>query len=1329
MSDIETRFHQTWLGMVQPIEGLVVSVPVLVDAQTMLRQPPALGEQVRELAPHTRDPTKPTEAERGPRQIADLEDWFQGLLDVGPDLLRQGSDLEDDLSLYVPEGGQTLRPTHALARLDGVDDDSGEEAQKNKSDLSAAARAGSKCLALIWDLPPGLPLDKSETVTGPWHYPPSAKFDRLLRHCRVPIGILTNREVWRLVYAPHGESTGAITFNITDMASVGGRPILDAFVMLHSAQRLYGVAPEHRLDQLLLQSRARQADVTSELSRQVFAALEILLAGFEGAAERDGDAWLRELLEQDHDSFYGGLLTVLLRLVFVLYAEDRGLLPVDHPHYAQHLSLLSLYEELSRDHGTHPDTMSRRFGAWSRLVTLFRAIYLGANHGDFQMPPRRGDLFDPNRFPFLEGFGLAGSVPITQASQRAAARLPSVDDATVFAVLDKLLILAGQRLSYRSLDVEQIGSVYEALMGYHVRRIDSPAVRIGQNRVWLSAAEVLAEAPARREKWLKEQTGISTAQAKKIAAAVKGKTSESDLLSALTEFKAKHSEPAQLGRLVLQPGSERRRTSSHYTPRSLTEPIVARTLEPLLATMTKAAGTEGPPSELILRLKVCDPAMGSGAFLVAACRYLADQLVAAWTREGELEEMAAAHGDIVNHARRLVAQRCLYGVDKNAFAVGLAKLSLWLVTLAKDEPFTFVDHALRHGDSLVGLSLEQIRAFHWKPSGQFELFTKEIDAALDEAVALRHEILELSGDESASAAREKERLLFDAEDALDRVRLIGDLCVGAFFAEAKDKAREKERNRRLDLVTAWLRTGEPATDELRELQRQIRERLPVLHWPIEFPEVFYEERPDPLEGGKVNRAAEVDAFVGNPPFAGKNAITESSGEGYVAWLQAIHDASHGNADLAAHFLRRCDSLLGAHGTVGMVTTSSIAQGDTRATGLQRLLAHGHIVYDATSRLPWRGGPNVAVAVVHTSKGKVRAVACEVLRLDSSRVGAINSRLRAKPERADPVVLSSNAGASFQGSKIYGQGFILTPEQRAALLAASELNSQRIFPYLGGEEVNTSPTHAFHRYVINFEELSLEDAGRWPDLMQVVREKVKPERDKNNREGYRKWWWQFGEKRVELCAAIRPLSRCLVTSIHSKHLVFAFQPTQSVFSHALYVFPLPRYSGFAVLQCRVHEFWARLLSSTLEDRAATSRLRYSATDCFETFPFPQPDPRAVIERLEQAGEALYTARAKFMVETNQGLTQTYNAMKDPACTDAAVQHLRTLSESLDRAVLTAYGWSHIEVPPFSAPDTPTRRAELERFEDEVIDHLFVLNAERAEQERILGKGKKKGGSKK
>ena len=154
------------------------------------------------------------------------------------------------------------------------------------------------------------------------------------------------------------------------------------------------------------------------------------------------------------------------------------------------------------------------------------------------------------------------------------------------------------------------------------------------------------------------------------------------------------------GNMVLQPSEERRRSGSHYTPRELTEPIVRKALEPIMSRLRDEAG--GPPrAEQILDLKVCDPAVGSGAFLVEACRQLADALIEAW-RAYDVTAEIPPHEDETVFARRLVAQRCLYGVDRNPKAVDLAKLSLWLTTLSKDHPLTFLDHALRHGDSLSG---------------------------------------------------------------------------------------------------------------------------------------------------------------------------------------------------------------------------------------------------------------------------------------------------------------------------------------------------------------------------------------------------------------------------------------------------------------------------------------------------------------------------------------------------------------------------------------------------------------------------------------------------
>ncbi|MEO8183992.1 MAG: type IIL restriction-modification enzyme MmeI [Deltaproteobacteria bacterium] len=322
------------------------------------------------------------------------------------------------------------------------------------------------------------------------------------------------------------------------------------------------------------------------------------------------------------------------------------------------------------------------------------------------------------------------------------------------------------------------------------------------------------------------------------------------------------------------------------------------------------------------------------------------------------------------------------------------------------------------------------------------------------------------------------------------------------------------------------------------------------------------------------------------------------------------------------------------------------------------------------------------------------------------MGAINSRLMPKAERPDPTVLVRNAGLSFQGSVVLGMGFTLTPDERDALVQRNRANAQRIFPYLGGEEVNTSPTQSHDRYVINFGQMSLEEAEHWPDLMRIVRERVEPERRTNNRQNYRERWWRFGEARPGLYAAISPLQRCLVTARVTKHLCFSFQPTNRVLNEKLYVFPFAHHTPFAILQSRIHEAWVRLLSSTLK-----TDLNYSASDCFETFPFPNPDPRTLFGALEAIGQALYDARAQLMLDTEKGLTKTYNDLKDPACKDARIFALRTQHEALDRAVLDAYGWGNVPVPPF-CPTNDAERERLQAFKDDVIDRLFVLNAERA-----------------
>jgi hypothetical protein len=1302
MSDVEKRYHETWLGMVQPIEGLVFSVPVLVDASVMQRTAPEAQEKFRTHL------TGDGESVR----VRDLRALLQDVLGFSDGDFLRGDDVPQALCHYVPEGRQTITPTMVL---------------KSPTPSSAEPRDGAELL--VWQLPDGLALDRAETVTGPWEYPPQHKLDRLLRATRVPVGLVTNGEVFRLVYAPHGESTGAITFRVADMASVGGRPILDAFLSLLSAHRFFVAAPDRTLRALLEQSRKRQANVTNELAEQVFLALDLLLHGFEAAAERDGTSALREAMQDENgaagEHVYGGLLTGMLRLVFLLYAEDRDLMPMGHPVYAKHLSVLGLFDQLQQDAGLYPDTMGRRFGAWPRLLALFRSVYEGIQcspEGEgLQMAARRGKLFDPNSYPFLEGWTQGGAAPHAP-EDRARVRVPSIDDETVYRVLDKLLLLDGQRLSYRALDVEQIGSVYEALMGYHVQRLVSPALCLRDSGVWLETARVLETPANRREALVVEESALPKGRVAKVADALKAAKTSDEVVTALDSLRksAKSIAVRPMGALVLQPGSERRRTSSHYTPRSLSAPIVEKTLRPLIATMS-ANGRE-PTADELLELKICDPAMGSGAFLVEACRYLADEVVKAWTRQGIVAGIEHEHGDPVTHARRLVAQCCLYGVDKNPYAVTLAKLSLWLVSFAKNEPFTFVDHSLRWGDSLVGLSLEQLRRFHWgEGSAQADFVVDIVTKDLDEAMYHRQRILRLARLHGVQNARAKEDLLRDADDAVTNARLLADILVGAFFAHEKDKDREKERVSRLTAAQQWVTTRREPTEQLRTWQSQMRAVTPPFHWPIEFPEVFYAGRPDPLDPQHATKVAWMDAFVGNPPFMGGRGVTSMFGAEYSAWLLSAHPGTVGSADLAAHFYRKAFDLLGANGALGLIATNSIAQGATRESGLAIILERGGTIFHATRSQPWPGDAGVSISVVHVAKG-VSKKACGSPLLDAMQVTSIDSRLNEGIERKAPSRLVRNLGISFQGTVVRGSGFVLSPSEREALVHRSPQNEEIIKPYIGGDDVNTSPSQAPQRFVIDFGEMTRSEAMRWPNLFAIVEEKVRPEREALGGQ-WRENWWHFGHLGRAMYDAVRPLNRCLaISSQATKYVVFAWQRTTNlVFANSLQVFALSGDAHFSLLSSRLHETWARLLSSSLE-----SRLRYAATDCFETFPFPRDDKLAAGGVVAATGAKLYAARAGLMAERQQGLTTTYNQLKDPGCTDPRILELRKLHEEMDRVVLDAYGWADLAVPPY-CPMNDAEKKQVEAFNDEVIDRLFALNAERAKEEELLGLSSKKGGA--
>jgi hypothetical protein len=501
-------------------------------------------------------------------------------------------------------------------------------------------------------------------------------------------------------------------------------------------------------------------------------------------------------------------------------------------------------------------------------------------------------------------------------------------------------------------------------------------------------------------------------------------------------------------------------------------------------------------------------------------------------------------------------------------------------------------------------------------------------------------------------------------------RLAGDLVVLAFFSGETQKQRDNIRLLHRSKLKDHVAQATPPVDLRQLVEERLRKarRLPAFHWQIEFPEVFERDNPG------------FDAMVGNPPFAGKNTIGAANPEGYIDWLKKLHEKSHGNADLVAHFFRRAFDLLRKNGAFGLIATNTIAQGDTRSSGLRWICKHGGVIYHAKKRYKWPlPGAAVVVSVVHALKG----VPIDKPVLDGREVERISAFLFHRGGDDDPAPLSANAGKSFQGCIVLGMGFTFDDSDTSGdanplrlkdeLIAKNPRNAERIFPYIGGEELNEDPEHRHHRYVINFGEMA-EQAARegWPDLMQIVERKVRPSRLAQDDKGAREKWWQFIRPRPELAAAIAKMPdavQVFATPRVSLNAAFIRIPSTTVASEQTVIFTDNRFSFFAVMQSYVHEAWARFFSSSLEDR-----LRYAPSDCFETFPLP--DRALDSAMLIAAGRKYYEHRAAIMVANAEGLTKTYNRFHDPDEQRSGILRLRELRSAMDRAVLDAYGWTDI-----------------------------------------------------
>ncbi|WP_291455227.1 DNA methyltransferase [Actinomyces sp. oral taxon 448] len=1355
--------HRQWLGLVDT-EGPFLSVPVLTDLYP--QGIPGMSRERREVlraakpaldrAWDTWDADRDSEATLTSYRHA-RDAWVDTVLTevLGWDGLwttAQDRPVLAETYRAASDGIQavTVTPTGALMR--------GEEVG---------------ALVLVTD-----PADSLREVgQDGWATSP---IDRVAAMLRAPgstcsIGVVTDGRWWAMVSAPR---EGSAASGVVDCQTWVEEPATrDAFCELLSVRRLVGGTAAHRLPRLFEDSVLAAEEVTEALGTQVRSAVELIVSALSDAlldaAEREtlanresaestepgndmGGETDSGPLEVGPQEVYEAVVTVMMRCVFLLFADERGLLPSGSLYTGGYglATVLDALEARARDEGE--ESMDGTSLTWHRLLATSRALHGGVNVEDMRIPAYGGSLFDPERFPFLTARDASGTLLLT------------VSDRVMLHVLRSLQTarLKGQEarcLSFRDIDVEQIGYIYEGLLGYTCTRAEETVLGLvgkegEEPELPLSVLNELAERHAEDADlagaiiaWLKEhQPGAKPSSLKALAKALVAGDTLPDAdraLLAVTRDKALRADlrpwigvirrdlrgrpvVIQRGGLVVTETPSRRNAGAHYTPRSLAEDVVRYALEPLVYSpgpheTDDRSQWQPVSSDRILDLHVADVACGSGAFLVAAARFLARELVEAWTREGALQQ-GIRPADLERQALRQVVARCLYGVDINEMAVEMCKLSLWLVSLDEDKPFSFVDDRVFVGNSLLGLTdLHQLKAQHIDPAAAttqrlFELDRTgayagvlDVDAVVKRVTDRRQDLAsEVSSTDPARSTTTKQRLQHENEEDLRLLTRVADAIVAVSLNPEVGAKSGKRLNDAYGMLAVALGRAFPAEgagdeNDLEEiLEAGLTPTVPIdykrwhcLHWPLAMPEVM--ER-----GG-------FDAIIGNPPFLGAKKLSPSMGQNLREWFVNVLAARRaGNADLVAYFFLRAFSLLNEHGMLGLIATNTVAQGDTREVGLDQMVYSGFSITRAIQSCSWPSrGANLEFAAVWGTRHVVSSQVTMVC--DDESVPRISTllepagRVEGKPER-----LVENAGIAFQGCIVLGKGFILDPEEARGWIKEEYRNVEVLFPYLNGEDLNSRSGCSASRWVVDFNERSQEAARQYKLPWRHVFDKVRPERVVKDAEKYPRMvneWWKYWNSRPVMRKAIADLDEVLVIAQVSRTLMPVRVLNRSVFDAKLVVFALNSSSDQTVLSSSIHQMWAVKFGTTMRVDPT-----YTPTTVFETFPRPEPTPE-----LEVIGRTLDTERREIMLRRDLGLTKLYNLVNDPglgAGTDPDVDRMRAIHVELDAAVAAAYGWEDLDLTHgFHTYRKMTRWTLSPATRVEILDRLLEENHRRAAAE--------------
>jgi hypothetical protein len=758
--------------------------------------------------------------------------------------------------------------------------------------------------------------------------------------------------------------------------------------------------------------------------------------------------------------------------------------------------------------------------------------------------------------------------------------------------------------------------------------------------------------------------------------------------------------------------NERGKSGSHYTPEELVQPLIKHSLEYLIEDRVKPyqqkKATKEATVQSLLNLKIADIACGSGHILLSAARRLSLEIARVQTEEEQPNPVA------IRKAMKEVVRNCIYGVDKNPLAVELCKIALWLEAYNPGEPLNFLDHHIKCGDAIVGLAhrseLENgiaDEAFKTLPSDDKDIaktwrdknvkerkeraakalqlkaeFEKSTENSVQEAMAeykTFSQLPETTPEEIESKAKAYKKFI-DGK-GFTFLKAMADTQVAQFFIPKTDATKAylmTDADYRLILsgYKGWQDRKVAKATAVAHEQR-------FFHWFIEFPEVFN------------NSKSGFDCILGNPPYLGGKKISGAFGDDFNNWLKDYYTETIGSIDLVIYFIRRIEQV--SDSFFSLITTQSVHEGISRVAGLQYLLLKRDLKINfAIKDTIWPGKAATIVDLFSACRNHWEIPSFS----RNGKCDQINSFLEAELETLNPFKIKFNNDNCFQGCVVSGDGFIIEEEELYRL----GLDPNIVVPFLIGDDVISNVNQENSRFIINFKDFPIETARNYSREFEIVKEKVKPERDKVKRDTYREKWWQFAEKAVNLYQTISYRERFLVVAKTSKHLAFIFKSDDTwVYDQSLTVITLEESFYFSILQSSIHNEWGRKYSTS---QGGTPR--YNPTDSFQNFPFPSSIAEEVCNALTTVGEVYHEHRRQLMLGMQLGLTKTYNLFHSNAITAQSINEkdkqvaslqkhlektpntisfnetiqgilkLRELHVQMDEAVLEAYGWSDIQL---------------------------------------------------